>query len=78
MKVSQHIQAGRLTSFYVSGWSEEMTLNFGEDQIKFTLDETLLREMQSDIADRIKTIDEDRAAEIKKQCQFLGEKEQDD
>jgi len=75
MDISQHIDAGKLTSCYVSGWSEEVTLNFGKDQIKFKVDETQLRELAKDIAERIKTIDEERAAEAEK---LLSEKEENE
>jgi len=75
MDISQHIDAGKLTSCYVSGWSEEVTLNFGKDQIKFKVEETQLRELAKEIAERIQGIDLDRAAEAEK---LLSEKEENE
>ena len=75
MDISQHIDAGKLTSCYVSGWSEEVTLNFGKDQIKFKVEETQLRELAKEIAERIQSIDLDRAAEAEK---LLSEKEENE
>ena len=75
MDITQHIDAGKLTSFYVSGWSEEITLNFGKDQIKVKVEETQLRELAKDIAERINTIDEERAVEAEK---LLSEKEENE
>ncbi len=60
MKVAQHITAGKLTGSYLSSWNNELTLNFGEDQVKLTVPEDELRDLLERIEERIQSIDDER------------------
>ena len=60
MKVSQQINAGKLTGSYISSWNNELQLSFGEDKVNMKLGEEELRDLSGRIIERIAPIDEER------------------
>jgi hypothetical protein len=64
MKVSQQINAGKLTGSYISSWNNELQLSFGDDQVTFKMDEGELRDLRNRLNERIESIDTERKEEV--------------
>ena len=59
MKVAQHIHAGRLTGSWIS-YDESVQLTFGDDEVRFDIDESQLRELSERLLVKIREIEEKR------------------
>ena len=60
MKVSQQIDAGRLSGSWVK-YDGTIDLEFGKDEVTFQADETQLRNLVARLSKRIAEIEEERA-----------------
>ena len=60
MKVSQTVEAGRLSGCWVK-YDGTIDLEFGKDEVTFQADETQLRNLVARLSKRIAEIEEERA-----------------
>jgi hypothetical protein len=60
MKVSQQVDAGRLSGSWVK-YDGTIDLEFGKDEVTFQADETQLRSLVTRLSKRIAEIEEERA-----------------
>ena len=58
MKVSQKIEAGKLTGHYY-GWGD-LRLDFGDDSVEFKLGESELRQLSQTLSKKIAEIEKER------------------
>jgi len=70
MKVSQQIDAGRLTSSWIR-YDGTFQLEFGDNEVRFSCDETQLRELNKRIDKQLDEIEEGRA--VKEQQEPVDE-----
>jgi|TARA_R110002020_G_scaffold439952_1_gene650529 low affinity Fe/Cu permease len=74
MEVKQVINGGRLTGSYMSSWNMELQLTVeGGHEITVKLDESVLRDLQSRLNERIETIDKEREEERQAELAKLQE-----
>ena len=78
MKVAQHITAGKLTGSYMSSWNNELTLNFGDDQVTLKMGEDELRDLYERLEERIKSIDDERQEKAAEAANRAEEEEEVD
>jgi len=64
MEVKQVIDGGKLTGSYMSSWNMELQMTVeGGHEITVKLDESVLRDLQSRLNERVETIDKEREEE---------------
>jgi hypothetical protein len=67
MKISQTIDAGRVTSIYMPSWSSinEVDLNFGDNKVTCSLPEDIMERLHSQLGEKLTSIAEKRLEEAK-------------
>lgn len=74
MEVKQVINGGKLTGSYMSSWNMELQMTVeGGHEITVKLDESVLRDLQSRLNERVETIDKEREEERQAELAKLQE-----